>query len=137
MNNKYFIPEIKDLYIGYESTIFHAGEFNSFYKKITLDKKDLLNFLNFNGDLRNGNGYPLDFLRTPYLTKEQIEQEGWEFKKVLENYHWFNKRDYDLEYFGKYEESFFMKIAFHNDYIFQGKIKCVNEFRKLLKILEI
>jgi hypothetical protein len=56
-NDKYFTPDIEDLRVGYECDLLGS-------KIVIEDRHDL--DLSFD--------HPL---RTPYLTKEQIEAEGW------------------------------------------------------------
>lgn len=137
MNNKYFTPDLEDLFIGYETTIFTPSEFEQpYYKDIILSKNDLIEIFTFNGDLRNGQGIPLDFLKTSYLTKEDIEKGGWEntYKNFSDFY--FEKENYRLLYdFNALDLKVFKNII--SEVIFDGKIKCVNEFRKLIKMLEI
>jgi len=90
---KYFIPEESDLRLGYEYETNFNGE-NKWKKKIVTDLgcesdgcgelQDLLTLINYhNSDLLD---YQLNYanrVRVPFLTKEQIENEGW--KKTWEN----------------------------------------------------
>lgn len=139
MNNKYFTPEISDLFVGYETTIFTPSEFEQpYYKDIILSKNDLTDIFKFNGDLRNGQGIPLDFLKTLYLTKENIEKEDWKLDNFdNDGVSWFKKDNYELVYFDEYKSTHSMIIKYFGDTFFQGKIKSINEFKKLLKMLDI
>ncbi len=138
MNNKYFTPDLEDLFVGYETTIFTPSEFEQpYYKDIILSKNDLIEIFTFNGDLRNGQGIPLDFLKTSYLTKEDIEKEEW----IINSESLFFKSNYtmtkDKDIYTIIDDNENISYETLGGVIFKGKIKCVNEFRKLIKMLEI
>ena len=75
MNNKYFVPEIEDLYIGYECEYKHncTNCVDISWKPIIINQDFLA------GGYSESNYYGDEFLRTPFLTKEQIEKEDWKF----------------------------------------------------------
>ena len=125
---KYFIPEISDLFVGYECEKEH-GEFDDNMQKIYVPYKMEFEY----GWLENPERYN-ERLRTPYLTKKQIENEGWKFTEQINNKLYFKKGAFVL--------------TFEDDYInidntkgmdigYWGKCKDINTFRYLIKLLEI
>ena len=84
IENNYFIPSIEDLCVGYEFEVKHdyylygPGKDTCPWSKCILKKNDLFadyddySFLELCILYLNSN-----HLRVPYLTKEQIEAEGW------------------------------------------------------------
>ena len=81
--------------------------------------------------------------RVPYLTKEQIEAEGWEFIKhhaEIEGYE-FEKDEYSLYVEFDFRGEIYLKIYSGEHYdefnYFSGKCKDINTFRKICKLLEI
>lgn len=78
MNNKYFTPEIEDIRVGYEYEKYIAGSGND-YEKLIFDGFEQLQFLLncYRQNLQEG------WIRVLYLTKEQLEKEGWEVNKSI------------------------------------------------------
>lgn len=73
MENKYFTPDIEDIRVGYECE-YRVGEKYDWNKHIVENlytDRDGYGISELESYLKEGN------LRTPYLTKEQIEAEGW------------------------------------------------------------
>lgn len=147
--DKYYTPSIEDIRVGYECEI-KSGSL--WYKEIVqgISKKEgFINTINcdyyINNDLYN--------IRTPYLTKEQIEAEGWihtggkmisvdrqDFKKLVGI-----KGTCELHYTPLNKK---MKIEQRNHVrdnsnnytlltIFDGYCQSINEFRTILKLLSI
>jgi hypothetical protein len=127
MENKYFTPDIEDLCIGYECELLmntdvsilnptsNAPEFKPFiFEK---NKIELLIEL-------------YDSIRVPYLTKEQIEAEGWVY--VSMDMCWI-KNGIEL-YFQKDNK---IEILDQPNFLFQGECKDINTFRKIIKLLNI
>lgn len=141
MEDKYFIPNIKDIRIEYECEMCDESDQEWFSCKIE-NQSDLLNFTGL--DLK---------LRTLYLTKEQIENEGWEYSanyEALEN----SKYPDELGFLIEFEEGKRQYLAYYNPsnlklkiekiincgvegWIYQGKCPSINEFRTIMKFLEI
>lgn len=75
MENDYFVPKIEDIRVGYECEVDGSrlpGISDSWIK------------LKFKGvDKAVISYHKAKMYRTPYLTKEQIEDEGWKFKGAL------------------------------------------------------
>jgi len=156
--NKYFTPNIEDFHIGYQYEIFQKG------------KPYDLNFIHFmpqpEEDTWVKMTYPDAFLgynlkrmfeiyqiRVPYLTKEQIEAEGWtsfvtEYKGdiVPENmtYTFFREdRNYMLSWnFNTNKITLIIKDPslvenYYTEPTFRGECKDINTFRKIIKLLKI
>lgn len=152
MENKYFTPDIEDIHIGYECELLmntnvsilnptsNAPEFKPFiFEK---NKIELLIEL-------------YDSIRVPYLTKEQIEAEGWNFETVLftddnendvysdgfvkhvDSGHWYNmvlRKDNKIHIVYKWYRN---SVGQTWRDIYYGECKDINTFRKIIKLLEI
>jgi hypothetical protein len=118
--DQYFTPDISDLYIGYECEIFHEG-INEWIKH-TIDENSVVHLM---------------FLhpRTPSLTKEQIEAEGW---KESETPEFFDRIGND-RWFINWEPKFnWINIGDNeSQYEYSGACPSINEFRKICKWLGI
>ena len=120
---KYFEPKIEDLYVGYECEItYYKNNENTYWIPSILDLWTITTII----DEKEGG------FRTSYLTKEQIENEGWNLIYKEDFIIFKNKLCCIFLFPNNY-------INIYNEYgvIFQGKIRCINEFRKLMKFLEI
>ncbi len=134
-NNKYFTPDIEDICIGYEYEQLVTPLSESLSKSepewmkckfpdpFTIDRILLLYERK-------------EQLRVPYLTKEQIESEGWKQRPAEENLFYKGVgRDYDLYIINN------NKIRIINneleDSIYYGECKDINTFRKIIKLLGI
>lgn len=145
MENKYFTPEISDFYIGYEYETIYL---KSVWTKETLNIMDAGWFF----ESYHNDAIPTEF-RVPYLTKEQIEAEGWtsfitEYKGdiVPENmtYIFFREdRNYMLGWnFNTNKITLIIKDPslvenYYNEPTFRGECKDINTFRKIIKLLGI
>ena len=148
MENKYYTPTIEDIYVGYEYK-------EQDYKKQWEFKKAR--------DIAWGDFATLiatQEIRVPFLTKEQIEEEGWKFNYLGKN-DWFkgnipilpyNEVDYPFELWfklDKYWLGFYKSIhkivilEKSEEYpegesvLFKGTIPSINEFRYISKLLGI
>lgn len=139
MNDKYFTPDISDIRVGYECDLNDNG-----WRHIKVSKHYLPRAI-----VKNING----LIRVPYLTKEQIEKEGWEyninyepvdlefqelplgFLKEYKN----DTTEYFTYYFVKSKELWIEKIVNNAGmgYIFRGECKDINTFRYICKLLGI
>lgn len=168
MREKYFTPKIEELFVGYETEEIFFGEFSSFFTPcslqsleahylsdktqstpIIIDNNKLVEIILLNDLPRREGGKGI--YRTPYLTKEQIEKEGFVFKRDYKETFYFEKGnvykiggiflDYNIT--SKILKVSINKGKFDNsgtpktDSCFEGKIKCINEFRNILKYLSI
>jgi len=85
-------------------------------------------------------------LRTPCLTKEQLEAEGWKQLILNDNEQallLFSKNGHDLRIYENYICRFSELIVgmgmmpSWDKVLFEGKCKDINTFRKICKLLEI
>ena len=128
MENKYFTPSVEDIRVGYEGeyhnwSMDEAGvdELNyNRWEKATLNKGNVETMLK----------YGIGEFRVPYLTKEQIEAEGWEdmIGYLYKNYRRlnFNSETNKLQIYDMFNNIFYV-----------GKCKCINDFRYITKLLGI
>jgi hypothetical protein len=136
MENKYFTPEISDLYIGYECEKncniigAHSTEVEQVWLSYTI---------HYDRDFTNIESDIVDY-RVPYLTKEQIEAEGW---KETSKYK-YEKIDSNItSYYGADHYLWIMHPATTvsgERYLansFKGHCKDINTFRKIIKLLGI
>lgn len=147
---RYFTPDIADLRVGYECEIQSSwGWQKGKWPDILFE--DTLTGFQANDDLtkatKNTN------LRVSYLTKEQIEKEGWEYKTTNKIRYW-----YEIEspenggnWYGYYiyraqlihdPEMNYVKISFCFDCtewetVFEGEVKDINTLRSVMKLLRM
>jgi hypothetical protein len=143
MENKYFTPDIEDFYVGYEFETKMYGEDDTWVKCIYSKPTDEL-FCKDSDD----NIWVNDSLRVPYLTKEQIEAEGWKQEFVY-------PQGASIMIFGKLNKGYELMLPAEDHYIvitkvwtlfddqvkrddiFKGECKDINTFRKITKLLKI
>lgn len=127
MENKYFRPDIEDIRIGYECELEDVMPSKDPYTKHIMtnyDTREVKKLLAENA------------IRTPYLTKEQLETEGWECTDKINNH--FIKHNYIMIF---YAESHRIQIAdtnssYGNQVKFTGSCPSINEFRTISKLLK-
>jgi hypothetical protein len=128
MKNKYFTPDIEDFCIGYEYETIYL---KSVWTKESLRIMDASWFF----ESYENDAVPTEF-RVPYLTKEQIEAEGWKQEKSYFRknnlYLFFENNDLEIE-FGEP----FTWDASDSDVRYKGECKDINTFRKIIKLLGI
>lgn len=135
MENKYYTPNIEDFHVGYECEIRQADKWE-FYR---VPYNECLSDL-------QGDGY-----RTPYLTQDQLINKEW---RTWNGAGAFEKTNPKF-FFSKREENLFNKKGFilinamydfsnhdlvidkEQERIFIGKCKSINEFRQIIKFLNI
>lgn len=124
-NKKYYTPEISELFIGYECEALSDDFVFGFdwrpYRVSDLNEKLSQQFLKL--------------LRTPYLSKEDIIDLGWEHKQYVKDsklVYNFVKEDWYLEFWvGQIP---YIEIGRENyDTGFAGNCKSKNELLKLMK----
>lgn len=127
--DKYYTPDISDIFVGYEClTERHKEEW--FPDKLTAT------------DIYNFREHP-DRVRTPYLTKEQIEKEGWEItsreiKAAPYKVDWVNAKKGDSKlWINLALKVMFLGVDGRNGIIYRGSCPSINEFRKICKLLGI
>lgn len=152
-DNKYFVPSIEDIRVGYEYE-YHSchpqeeGNCTWNTKKFP-DPFVGYNLKAFETQINRG------WIRVPYLTKEQIEAEGWElanvlveddngndmfntgFVKYIDEDHWY-------ELVLKEDNRTFIQYKWYRNSVAQlcreiyyGKCPSINEFRFITKLLGI
>jgi hypothetical protein len=145
-NNKYFTPDIEDLCIGYELELLCVIE-GSNEKEETWK-----NTIIYNLYVENKEEF-IKSVRVPYLTKEQIEAEGWIYKTKSTDL-WFERKEIFLREDGYHLQNIKLQYGLH-DYrlkisfvyvgdneeesvnAYLGKCKDINTFRKIIKLLGI
>lgn len=137
-SHKYFIPDIEDLRVGYECEYHSKSQLgwiklmvHDYHFRTKIPKGYTgISIFNISEYLRQDN-----WIRTPYLTKEQIEAEGWKINPDIHmlNGNAFKKDEWELEWTGKY-----IKIWKPNQFgIYKGECKSINEFKTLMKWLKL
>lgn len=163
--NKYFIPKIEDIFIGYEfETLLNlelGSSLQNGWNKYTIDLENNIDdlFIEIVDTIKKKN------IRTPYLTKEQIESEGWlfadiknsddtiflSFYKIIDDHiqlkliYDINNIDFETgDIIENVRKLNIEKILFKNNekfvgtYLIQGiECKCINQFRLITKLLNI
>lgn len=133
--DKYYTPLIEDIRVGYEyEALIHYFTTGYEWEKKVLDLHTLQGILNtYRGKITG--------LRTPYLTKEQVEKEGWEGIEELDNFGAFTttKNKSGIIYKLTWSSDLQLQIWDTNfiQCVFHGECKSINEFRYLCKLLGI
>ncbi len=142
--NKYYTPELSDFYIGYdyERSSYSGGAEE--WDRIIVNGGDIEEIDNI-----FSRGEQSQKVRVPYLTKEQIEAEGFSGGRLLKH---FVGEDTRRFYYGKYEMDFneiTRKLSIldpnneqceqdcDENYLYNAECKSINEFRTLMKWLNI
>lgn len=135
MENKYFTPDIEDIHIGYELEVNYNFKLNDIFHKKIIDSFEELSDIHSRmpGDC---------VIRVPYLTKEQIEAEGWKKYYIdgtyIKDNHILN---FDfatgLNRLNIHKKPETGKNVTSHDMLFNSKCKCINDFRKIIKLLGI
>ena len=144
MENKYFTPDIEDVHVGYQCETLKVNRNDTPFKKwreIVLQWCDIKDIMATN-ELDN-----LEFFRVPYLTKEQIEAEGWKHHKDYpEDKLWTFTSDVKNYMLGYDYEQLKVKIEVLDpskvlNYFDANRVCCqcedINTFRKIIKLLGI
>ncbi len=152
MENKYYIPKIEELYVGYELECNVEGN----WIKVPYQ----LNFLQGQGkpDLKDTyRSLSEGHIRTPFLTAEQIEAEGWIPQPSNQAGKYFRKGDIFISFYrlridetsdGLQHKLLIYRIhdpevesseqsTVPTEMLYNGSYKSINEFRTILRFLEI
>ena len=127
MENKYYLPKIEELHIGFECEI-NQSEINKNFKwceyVIGTDYETITIARAVSEVNKNG-------IRVKYLDRQDIESFGFKlFENMPSRFH-YNKYELDVDYLNV------IRIEYDCNYIFKGKIKNKSELKKLLIQLEI
>jgi hypothetical protein len=127
MENKYFTPDIEDFHVGYECEILKEK-----WEHFVFNVEEIIPVF----ARVNSKTIVSDKIRVPYLTKEQIEAEGWKPEKSYFRknnlYLFFENNELEIE-FGEP----FTWDASDSDVRYKGECKDINTFRKIIKLLGI
>ena len=140
-NNGYFTPDIEDIRVGYECeqsfiTTYDAGTKSERVEEswIPIIIQHIHNYQH--PKIQN------PVYRVPYLTKEQIEAEGWEIKTDNNN----GVIDFEKPKYCILSWNYNLKIIEINDgktttrfdnQLYRGQCKDINTFRYICKLLGI
>lgn len=159
-NDKHYHPNLEDLRVGYEfeyslQSIHLPNGMD--WKKMVVEEKHLFPdysdqdneaFISFiAGAIKRKN------IRVPYLTKEQIESEGWKITKNLDDEELTGQKiKSDFTFFEIYYDTFLKELIveefnqaqlvnaktgdYNSNTIFKGECKSINEFRIIIKMLK-
>jgi hypothetical protein len=161
MEKEYYIPEIEDFYIGYEFEFHHKTSGGSLF----IDGTEINKYIEphveewvkekiitdpFLGRVMHYIVTPLkeNLIRVPYLTREQIEAEGWLLSdnQVLLDDEGISilgiskSKTRLIDYRPKNQLLIIKKYGstwLESDYVFNGICKSINEFRTICKYLRI
>lgn len=132
-DNKYYLPNIEDFRVGYE---YEFQGIPKGWHKMIFSEENNLKTMKYNIEMLK------DAIRVPYLTKEQIEKEGW--KDITLGYQKpglfvgekIGEDDYlNLCYCFNSKQ---LQITLIDDScLFYGDCKSVNELRYITKLLKI
>jgi len=133
----YFIPDIEDIRVGYECEI----SVPYFVSKPYIVNNDNLKYkwVNHKFELQEvygaDNCLNIDYeIRTPYLTKEQIEAEGW----VEIHAGFFKKGDFLMSNITNFNGIIIRKGSWYPEETkYSGECKDINTFRYICKLLKI
>lgn len=141
---KYFTPSIEDIRIGYEAEVNWGYYRNPDGTKSS--NPDGWKPVVFKGvDEAVRKYHSLGMYRVPYLTKEQIEVEGWEqrgnekyfYKKGLTLFYEFDKHLLTILRVTKSSHDCNIKPDIDYTNLFKGECKDINTFRYIIKLLGI
>ncbi len=143
-NNKYYIPDIEDLHVGYICEVQQLRDGDPENREFIPTKLNELSEM----DLFDLSEY-FSRCRTKYLDKEDIESLGWSYRGKISNA---NIKDYEsiIEYnmstinheYKLYYTSINIIISRwgHNSTtssIYQGECKSINELKKIMQWIKI
>ena len=142
MENKYFTPDIEDLYVGYKLEIKGKHDIN--WQPVVLGKDVIWHQFTHIENL----GQAMEQLRVPYLTKEQIEAEGWRQELIYPNGTFImmlgdKHKGFECMFADGDTQIVITRVwsmyddKFLRDNIYKGNCKCINQFRLIIKLLGI
>lgn len=154
---EYYTPSIEDIHVGYKCEVYGQST-TKLIKNVSFHEVKVGLHIEVGksvGINQIPNLIKKGYIRTPYLTKEQIEKEGWVYKSSNGVRYWFEKLDmfidaphspshqilaaeliHDPEY-----NTIQIKVKLRSDFeyhtFFEGNCPSINEFRKIVKLLGI
>lgn len=141
----YYTPNIKDLHIGYECDVYNQST-SKLVKRIGWNSVKI--------GMHQENGKTIGFtqcprmiknetLRTPFLIKQQIITEGWEDHSCERATFFLIKGDYFLTlkegHLSIVHTRFldYSRTGNYNGSVYEGNCPSINEFRKIVELLNI
>ena len=125
----YFVPDIEDIRVGYECEIKPTGS----------EELDWMPYV-INGDTAfkyyKTKGKGATSIRVPYLTKEQIEAEGWVFDKIYLGDVYYKRLGYSMCHFLSQKRISITRESSDTKW-YMGECKDINTFRYICKLLNI
>lgn len=135
MENKYYTPDIKDLYIGYNTEIYTQSDKlikQSVWKPIIIGLDNNTNINYINKYIKSNN------IKTKYLDVEDIESLGWRKMKQYTQGIWFEKSKYKLYYESPEKIQICVgTMPLWLNYLYMGSCKSINELKTILNLLRI
>jgi hypothetical protein len=134
-NDKYFTPDIEDLCIGYELEMNWNRAYEEKWVPIKISIQDEeFTYTDEISDIVNALDDGMSEARTAFLTKEQIEAEGW---KETISHGVYQKGEFKLGYLWNTEEPPQIWIDYIHFRKYEAECKSINEFRYICKLLKI
>ena len=142
MDAEYYTPDVEDIHIGFECEInYPKGWIPIKVEDLYTDSDGYGNAYEVEHTIKNS---PQD-IRVLCLTKEQIEAEGWKVTQQMmycehimskdKNSLIYNSVNRELRLFKPIED---MGIELdYNKIVFDGSCKSINEFRVIIKLLNL
>lgn len=150
--NKYYIPSIEDIHVGYECEVYGQTttklikniDFHKVVVGLHMEVGKKVGINQIPNLLKKG------YIKVPYLTKEQIEKEGWIedndhplFRGLLKLLtdkatYWLriNVHNIVIIRYTKVERNNVWEMQ-QRSVVYDGKCPSINEFRKIEKLLGI
>lgn len=130
--NSHYVPELEELHIGYELEVTTSSGWSLGRFPETLNSHEELDQFT-DPFIKAAHA----IIKVPYLTKEQIEKEGWLPYKGMA-LHAFSKGIYYIWYsFESKLMSIDRQRDNHKSRLYLGPCRCINDFRKIIKLLGI
>jgi hypothetical protein len=158
MENKYFKPDIENIRVGYECECLWCCQDPRPWLPIIITEEDNMDTKSLPFGIEVVWRLQEGEIRTPYLTKEQIEAEGWKFWQTNRICNWYKREMFDWSdkargFYGYViygmtllhdPEKNKIKIWFdftggtpEDSCMFEGECKDINTFRTICKLLNI
>jgi hypothetical protein len=137
MENRYYTPDLKSLFVGYEAVLRLADTPEGSEHKLLIDEYSIKDF-------KQG----LIPLQTKYLDKSDIESLGWEYNEKEKTYSkhfsgYCESFTYTLKHI-EHQKAIKIKLtyvspeeSFKNKTYYCGKCPSINELKYIIKLLEI
>ncbi len=124
----YFTPSAEDIHIGYEFEL--ENRIKGWKKYVVGEDYEHITVVRAISEAKIG-----DRIRTPYLTEAQLEEEGW-----VRNEGTWTKGDFTIATIinllrdgSRRKQSMAINRGLQTVYV--GEIRCINDFRKICKLI--